>query len=50
MIEFQEKMKGHPLEDFHSFVGFPEIRQMEEKFLPRAEVVRKYEETIGYRP
>jgi len=50
VIEFQEKMKGHPLEDFHSFAGFPEIRQLEQKFLPQAEVVAKYEKTIGYKP
>jgi len=49
-VDFQEKMKGHPLEDFHAFAGFPEIRKMEEKFLPKENWVGKYEETIGYKP
>jgi hypothetical protein len=38
------------MEDFHSFAGFPEIRQMEEKFLPQADIVRRYEDTMGYKP
>lgn len=50
VIDFQEQMKGHPLEQFHAFAGFPEIRQMEEKYLPKADMVRRYEETIGYKP
>lgn len=50
VIDFQEQMKGHPLEEFHAFAGFPEIRQMEEKYLPKADTVRRYEDTIGYKP
>ena len=38
-------MKGHPLEDFNAFIGFPEIREQEEKYL-----LKEYEETIGYNP
>lgn len=49
-IDFREKMKGHHLAEFHAFAGFPEIRQMEEKFLPQEDVVRRYEDTIGYKP
>jgi len=49
-IDFQKQMKGHPLEDFHAFAGFQEIRQIEEKFLPKADVASKYEDTIGYQP
>ncbi len=49
-IDFQSQMKDHPLEDFHAFAGFQEIRQIEEKFLPKADVVSKYEDTIGYQP
>ena len=43
-------MKGHPLEDFNAFIGFPEIREQEEKYLLKEEVIKKYEETIGYNP
>lgn len=46
-IEFQ---KGHSLEDLHAFAGFPEIRRMEEKYLPREDVQRKYDATLGYKP
>jgi 2-methylisocitrate lyase-like PEP mutase family enzyme len=49
-IDFKKQLKGHPLEDFHAFAGFPEIRKMEEKFLPPADFVRKYESTLGYKP
>jgi hypothetical protein len=43
-------MKGHPLEEFHDFAGFPEMKALEEKFLPKEEVERKYRETLGYKP
>jgi 2-methylisocitrate lyase-like PEP mutase family enzyme len=50
MIEYNAAMKGHPLEDRHGFAGFPEIRKLEEEFLPHEEVVKKYAETLGYKP
>lgn len=49
-IQFLESMKGHPLEDDHAFAGFPEMKALEEKYLPAEEVVRKYNETLGYKP
>ena len=49
-LDFQEKLKGHPLENFHAFAGFPEIRKMEEKYLPSGEVMQKYDSSIGYKP
>lgn len=49
-IEFSERMKGHPLEEFHAFSGFPEMRKMEEKYLPKEEVILKYQTTLGYKP
>jgi len=45
-----QEIKDHPLADFHAFVGFPEIRKLEEEFLPAEDVARKYEGSIGFRP
>ena len=50
VFDFENRMKGHPLEDFNAFIGFPEIREQEEKYLLKEEVIKKYEETIGYNP
>jgi 2-methylisocitrate lyase-like PEP mutase family enzyme len=44
------ELKGHPVADFHAFVGFPEIRKLEEEFLPAEELLRKYEGSLGFRP
>jgi len=44
------EIKGHPVADFHAFVGFPEIRKLEEQFLPPEELLRKYEGSIGFKP
>jgi 2-methylisocitrate lyase-like PEP mutase family enzyme len=49
-IQFLEKMKGHPLEDDHAFAGFPQMRGLEEKYLPQEEVQKKYEGSLGYTP
>jgi 2-methylisocitrate lyase-like PEP mutase family enzyme len=49
-IEYLERMKGHPLEEFHDFAGFPAMKALEEKFLPREEVAAKYDKTLGYKP
>ncbi|RMF84204.1 MAG: carboxyvinyl-carboxyphosphonate phosphorylmutase [Nitrospinota bacterium] len=50
VLDFLAEMKGHPLEDQHRFAGFPEIRKLEEEFLPSEEVMRKYEASEGYQP
>jgi 2-methylisocitrate lyase-like PEP mutase family enzyme len=47
---FTQQTKDHPAGDLHSFVGFAEIRRLEEEFLPAEEVVAKYEGGIGYKP
>ena len=49
-IKFLNSMKGHPLEDDHAFAGFPQMRTMEEKYLPDEEVQKKYEGSLGYTP
>jgi 2-methylisocitrate lyase-like PEP mutase family enzyme len=45
--DFERKLKGHPTEDFNRFAGFPEIKALESRYLPKEEVIRKYEESIG---
>ena len=41
---------GHPTENLHEFVGFSEIRRLEEEFLPRSEVDCRYSRSIGFQP
>ncbi len=49
----EERLKtanqSHPLADFHGFVGFPEIRELEELFLPEEEA-DKYDGAVGFQP
>jgi 2-methylisocitrate lyase-like PEP mutase family enzyme len=45
-IDFQRRLRGHPMGAFHELAGFPRIRAMEEKYLP-AEELKKYKETVG---
>jgi 2-methylisocitrate lyase-like PEP mutase family enzyme len=49
-MRLAEQIKQHPLADFHAFVGFPQIRMLEEEFLPADDVARKYEGSLGFRP
>ncbi|MBM3567415.1 MAG: isocitrate lyase/PEP mutase family protein [Alphaproteobacteria bacterium] len=44
------ELNGHPAADFHTFVGFPAIRKLEEQYLPTEEMQRRYEGSIGFRP
>jgi isocitrate lyase len=46
--DFERKLKGHPTEDFNKFAGFPQVKQLEAKYLPGEEVRKKYEESIGF--
>ena len=50
MMEADDQFAAHPTGDLHAFVGFPEIRRLEEEFLPREEVQIKYSKSLGYRP
>jgi len=45
-IDFQKRLRTHPMGAFHEMAGFPRIRAMEEKYLP-AEELKKYEESVG---
>lgn len=50
MMEFAKNREGHPLQDANAFLGFPEVRMLEEQFLPSENVKKKYESTLGYKP
>ena len=50
MKEFDKEIAGHPTANFHEFIGFPQVRRLEEEFLPSEEVQRKYAQSIGYKP
>jgi 2-methylisocitrate lyase-like PEP mutase family enzyme len=43
------ELKDHPTRDLHSFVGFPEIRELEAEFLPEEEA-EKYDGALGFQP
>ncbi|MBI5440677.1 MAG: isocitrate lyase/PEP mutase family protein [Deltaproteobacteria bacterium] len=49
-LDFQRKLQGHALQEFHEFAGFPKMRKLEEKYLPSGEVLRKYSDSLGFRP
>lgn len=49
-MDYIRSVKGHPLEEFHDFAGFPAMKALEEKFLPGEEVEQKYKGTLGYKP
>jgi len=46
--DFERKLKDHPTEDFNKFAGFPQVKELEAKYLPGEEVRKKYEESIGF--
>ncbi len=49
-LDFNHSLEGHPLQEFHEFARFPEMKALEERFLPKEQVERKYRETLGYKP
>jgi isocitrate lyase len=46
--ELEKGLIGHPMADANKFAGFPEIKELESKYLPSEEVRKKYDESIGY--
>jgi isocitrate lyase len=46
-IDFERRLIGHPMEDKNTFVGFPKFKELEEKYLPRDEVRKRYEKSTG---
>jgi 2-methylisocitrate lyase-like PEP mutase family enzyme len=47
---FEATHKDHPAGNMHAYVGFPAIRKLEEEFLPAADVLAKYEGSVGFQP
>lgn len=47
---WEASVKDHPAGNMHAFIGFSEIRKLEEEFLPSAEVLAKYEGSVGFQP
>lgn len=47
---FLAEVKDHPVGDIHAFMGFDQIRNLEEEFLPENEVFEKYEGSVGFMP
>ena len=46
---FFEGFQDHPLGDFHTFAGFNEVREREEKYL-EPDALAKYEDSVGHQP
>lgn len=44
-----EALRGHPIGDFHSFIGFDELQEEERRYLSSEQLRRKYDGSIGYR-
>ena len=40
---FMESIRGHPCGDMHEFAGFADVREVEERFLPREQLRAQYE-------
>ncbi|NMB41802.1 MAG: hypothetical protein GX996_07690 [Firmicutes bacterium] len=48
--QWQKETSAHPLlGDMYQFIGFPQIKQLEEKYLPQEEL-EKYKDSIGFQP
>jgi 2-methylisocitrate lyase-like PEP mutase family enzyme len=50
MVRADREFENHPTGDMHAFFGFPEIRRLEEEYLPKEDLERKYAGSLGYRP
>ena len=48
--EFLAGVADHPVGDFHGFMGFDTLRELEEEFLPSEELLSKYAGSVGYQP
>ena len=47
---FEAQHKEHPAGNMHAYIGFSAIRKLEEEFLPAAEVLAKYDGSVGFQP
>lgn len=50
VLRFLKEGENHPTGNLHQFVGFPAIRKLEEEYLPKEEMAKRYEGTIGFAP
>jgi len=50
VLRFLDQVKQHPTGNMHEFVGFPAIRELEERFLSKEDMVARYENSLGYKP
>lgn len=41
-IDFERRLRNHPMADHYAFAGFPAIKALEQKYLPADELERKY--------
>ena len=46
-IDFQNRLKVHPMGAFHEMAGFSKWKALEEKYLPADEVKKKYDGAVG---
>jgi 2-methylisocitrate lyase-like PEP mutase family enzyme len=46
-VEARKAIEGHPVADFHRFVGFPEYAALENEYLPKT-TLEKYDGSLGY--
>jgi 2-methylisocitrate lyase-like PEP mutase family enzyme len=47
---FEARTKDHPAGNMHAYIGFSDIKKLEEEFLPSAEILAKYEGSVGFQP
>jgi 2-methylisocitrate lyase-like PEP mutase family enzyme len=47
---FEAMHREHPAGNMHAYIGFSDIRKLEDEFLPQAEVLAKYEGAVGFQP
>jgi len=47
---FEARTKDHPAGNMHAFIGFSDIKKLEEEFLPSADVLAKYDGSVGFQP
>lgn len=46
-VSFIESLRGYPFENWYAFTGYPELRELEERYLPAESVAERYAATLG---
>lgn len=47
--QLQQSLAGHPIGEFHRFIGFADLQAEERRYLSAGQLRRKYEGSIGFR-